>query len=222
MELEIDVRSRFYDEDLMAYNTGAEIPGTDRKDEVVMLGAHMDSWHSGTGATDNAAGTAVTMEAIRILKALDVKPRRTIRIALWTGEEHGLKGSRAYVSQHFASRPEPTDPVEKEMPLSLRKEQGPLTVKPEHAKLSAYFNFDNGTGKIRGIYLQENAAVYPIFEAWLKPFADLGANALTMRTTRGTDHLSVDAVDYQVSTIQDEGVWQSNPSFQHGCFDMSV
>ncbi len=118
----------------------------------------MDSWHSGTGATDNAAGTAVTMEAIRILKALDVKARRTIRIALWTGEEEGLLGSRAYVSQHFASRPEPSDPEEKEMPFRLRKDPGQLRVKPEHVKLSAYFNFDNGTGKIRGLYLQDNAA----------------------------------------------------------------
>ena len=210
VELEIDIRSRFHDEDLMAYNTVAEIPGTDRKDEVVMLGAHMDSWHSGTGATDNAAGTAVTMEAIRILKALDVKPRRTIRIALWTGEEQGLLGSRAYVSQHFASRPEPTDPEEKEMPLSLRKDPGPLTVKPEHAKLSAYFNFDNGTGKIRGIYLQDNAAVYPIFEPWLRPFADLGANILTMRTTHGTDHLSFDAVGLPgFQFVQDEVEYNS-------------
>ena len=205
VELEMDIRSRFHDEDLMAYNTVAEIPGADKKDELVMLGAHMDSWHSGTGATDNAAGTAVTMEAMRILKALGVKPRRTLRIALWTGEEQGLKGSRAYVSQHFASRPEPTDPEEKEMPVSLQKEPGPLTIKPEHAKLSAYFNFDNGTGKIRGIYLQDNAAVRPIFEAWLKPFVDLSANTLTMRNTHGTDHLSFDAVGLPgFQFIQDE------------------
>jgi len=205
VQLEIDISCSFHDADLMAYNTLAEIPGTDKKDEVVMLGAHMDSWHSGTGATDNAAGTAVTMEAMRILRALDVKPRRTIRIALWTGEEQGLKGSRAYVNQHFASRPEPTDPEEKEMPLSLRKDPGPLTVKPEHAKLSAYFNVDNGTGKIRGVYLQDNTAVHPIFEAWLKPFADLGASTLTMRNTGGTDHLSFDAVGLPgFQFIQDE------------------
>jgi len=193
-ELEIDVRARFHDEDPMAYNTVAEIPGTDPKGEVVMLGAHLDSWHSGCGATDNAAGSAVMMEAVRILQALSLKPKRTIRIALWSGEEQGLRGSRAYVSEHFGSRPEPTDPEEKLLPSSLRKETGPLTLKPEHAKLSAYFNVDNGTGKIRGVYLQENAAVRPIFQAWLEPFADLGATRLTLRNTGGTDHLPFDAV----------------------------
>jgi carboxypeptidase Q len=193
VELEVDVRARFHDDDLNAYNTVAEIPGTDKKGEVVMLGAHMDSWHSGTGATDNAAGCAVAMEAVRILKALGVQPRRTIRIALWTGEEQGLLGSRAYVKQHFASRPEPS-PEEREMPSFLRRDQGPITVLPEHAKLSAYFNLDNGTGKIRGIYTQGNTAALPIFDAWFKPFADLGAHTLTNRNTGGTDHLAFDAV----------------------------
>ena len=194
VELEIDVRNQFYDTDPNAYNTIAEIPGTDKKDEVVMLGAHMDSWHSGTGATDNAAGVAITMEAVRILKALNIKPRRTIRIGLWTGEEEGLLGSRAYAAQHFGSRPEPTDPKEKALPSYLRKEEGPLTLKPEQSKVSAYFNIDNGTGKIRGVYLQENEAVRPIFHAWMQPFDDLGMNTLTMRNTGGTDHLSFDAV----------------------------
>jgi len=194
VELEVDVKAQFHDGDETAWNTIAEIPGTDKNPEVVMIGAHLDSWHAGTGATDNAAGSATAMEAVRILQALGVKPKRTIRIALWSGEEQGLLGSRAYVSQHFASRPEPTDPKEARLPRFLRPERGPLTVKPEHARLYAYFNLDNGTGKIRGVYTQQNAGAAPIFEAWLKPFADLGARAVTQRNTSGTDHLSFDRV----------------------------
>jgi hypothetical protein len=194
VELEVDVRAQFHDGDQTAWNTLAEIPGTDKNPEVVMIGAHLDSWHAGTGATDNAAGSATAMEAVRILQALGVKPKRTIRIALWSGEEQGLLGSRAYVSQHFASRPEPTDPKEARLPRFLRPERGPLTLKPEHARLYAYFNLDNGTGKIRGIYTQQNAGAAPIFEAWLKPFADLGARAVTQRSTSGTDHLAFDRV----------------------------
>jgi len=192
--LELNVQNKFYDDDPMQYDTIAEIPGTDRKDEVVMLGAHLDSWHAGTGATDNGAGSIVMMEAVRILKALDIKPRRTIRIGLWSGEEQGLLGSQGYVEQHFGSRPRMTDPAMKDMPTLLRRDAGPVTVKPEQAKVSAYFNVDNGTGKIRGVYLQENAAVAPIFEAWMRPFRDLGMTALSMRNTGGTDHLSFDAV----------------------------
>lgn len=194
VELEIDVRARFLDDDRMACNTVAEIPGTDRRGEVVMLGAHLDSWHAGTGATDNAAGTAVVMEAARILQALQVKPRRTIRVALWTGEEQGLLGTRAYVREHFGSRPEPTDPAEKSLPSYLRRAQGPLTLQPAHARLSAYFNVDNGTGKVRGVYTQQNAAAAPIFEAWLRPFADLGATTVSNRSTGSTDHVPFDAV----------------------------
>lgn len=193
VELEVDVRARFHDDDPMSYNTIAEIPGSDKSGEIVMLGAHMDSWHGATGATDNAAGVAAAMEAVRILKAVGAKPRRTIRIALWSGEEQGLFGSERYVMDHFASRPIPTDPKEREN-FSLRRGPGPLTVKPDHRKLSAYFNMDNGTGKVRGIYAQENAAVVPIFEAWLGPVRDLGATTVTMRNTRGTDHDSFDAV----------------------------
>ena len=192
--LELNVINTFYDDDLMQYDTIAEIPGTDKKDEVVMLGAHLDSWHAGTGATDNGAGTVVMMEAVRILKALDIKPRRTIRIGLWSGEEEGLLGSQGYVEQHFGSRPPMDDPNMKGMPTLLRREAGPVTVKLEQAKVSAYFNVDNGTGKIRGIYLQENEAVAPIFEAWMRPFKDLGMTTLAMRNTGGTDHLSFDAV----------------------------
>jgi carboxypeptidase Q len=194
VEVEVDVRARYHDEDAMAYNTIAEIPGTDKGGEVVMIGAHMDSWHGGTGATDNAAGVAAVMEAVRILKALEVRPRRTVRIALWSGEEQGLLGSRAYVAKHFASRPPPKDPQEQEQPYFMRRETGPLTIKPDHAKLSVYFNMDNGTGKIRGIYAQENAAVVPVFEAWLRPLQDLGATTVTMRNTSSTDHTPFDAV----------------------------
>jgi hypothetical protein len=196
VELELNVKNTFYDgpEAMTQNDTIAEIPGTDKKDEVVMLGAHLDSWHSGTGATDNGAGTVVMMEAVRILKALDVKPRRTIRIGLWTGEEQGLLGSQWYVAHHFGSRPESKDPERKGDPTVIRREAGPMTIKPgEQSKVSVYFNVDNGTGKIRGVYLQENAAAEPIFEAWMKPFKDLGMDTLTMRNTGGTDHLSFDA-----------------------------
>jgi len=194
VELEVDVAARFHDEDPNSYNTIAEIPGTDKRDQVVMLGAHLDSWHGGTGATDNGAGVAVVMEAVRILKALGVKPRRTIRVALWTGEEQGLLGSVAYVKEHFATRPETTDPEQKKLPERMREETWPLKLKPEHAKLAAYFNMDNGTGKFRGIYAEENAAVVPIFKAWLEPLSDLGADRVTLRKTGGTDHVAMDRV----------------------------
>ena len=195
VELELNVKNNFYDgpESMTQNDTIAEIPGTDKKDELVMLGAHLDSWHTGTGATDNGAGTIVMMEAVRILKALDVKPRRTIRIGLWSGEEQGLLGSEWYVQHHFGSRPESKDPDRKGDPSVRRRENGPMTIKPEQAKVSVYFNVDNGTGKIRGVFMQENAAVQPIFEAWMKPFHDLGMDTLTMRNTGGTDHLSFDA-----------------------------
>lgn len=194
VEVEVDVRARFHDENLMSENTIAEIPGTDRRGEVVMLGGHLDSWHAGTGATDNGAGVAVAMEAVRILQALGVKPRRTIRIGLWTGEEQGLLGSRAYVKEHFASRPDPPAGEDKDVPSFLRRNRGPLTLKPEHALLSAYFNLDNGTGRVRGIYTQQNVAAAPIFAAWLRPLEDLGATTVSNRDTGGTDHQSFDQV----------------------------
>jgi carboxypeptidase Q len=194
VELELNIKNTYYDDATTQYNTIAEIPGSDKKDEVVMLGAHLDSWHTGTGATDNAAGVAVVMEAMRILKALDLKPRLTIRVALWSGEEQGLLGSQWYVMQHFGTRQPPNDPDRKDDPTVLRRDYGPLQFKPEQAKVSVYFNVDNGTGKIRGIYLQENSAVQPIFEAWMRPFADLGMNTLTLRNTGATDHLSFNAV----------------------------
>lgn len=193
VQLEINIKNTFSDSPTQ-WDTIAEIPGGDKKDELVMLGAHLDSWYSGTGATDNGAGTIVMMEAVRILKALGIKPRRTIRIGLWTGEEQGLLGSQWYVAQHFGSRPASTEPERQGDPTVLRRENGPMTIKPEQAKVSVYFNVDNGTGKIRGVYMQENAAVKPIFEAWMKPFHDLGMDSLSMRNTGGTDHLSFDAV----------------------------
>jgi carboxypeptidase Q len=195
VELEVDVRARFHDDDPSAYNTVAEIPGSDRRGEVVMIGAHLDSWHAGTGATDNAAGSAVAMEAMRILQALGNRPQRTIRLALWSGEEQGLLGARAYVAEHFGTRAEPADARDRDLPSFLRRDpQGAVSVKPEHARLSAYFNVDNGTGRIRGVYAERNAAVAPIFEAWLKPLRDLGATTVTLRRTGGTDHVPFDAV----------------------------
>lgn len=206
VELEIEVESRYHDEDLNAYNTLAEIPGTDRDGEIVMVGAHLDSWHSGTGATDNAAGCAVVMEAVRILQALGVKPKRTIRIALWTGEEQGLYGSYEYVTRNFGSWSGPEDPDRRKwLSASSWKGEGKLSLRPAHAKLSSYFNLDNGSGKIRGIYAEEDAALRPIFEAWLAPLRDLGADTVTLRRTGGTDHESFQDVGLPgFQFIQDE------------------
>ena len=216
VELEIDVAARFHDGDLKAYNTVAEIPGTDERDELVIAGAHLDSWHTGTGATDNAAGSAVVMEAARILKALGVKPRRTLRFILWTGEEQGYMGSLAYIQQHFATRPENKDPEQKDLPERFRTDTWPLTLKPGHAKVAAYFNLDNGTGKIRGIYTEENAAVRPIFEAWLAPFADLGATTVTLNTTGGTDHVPFDRVGLPgFQFIQDQMDYETHTHHSH-------
>src|ERR1700674_5298193 len=204
VELAVDVQARTYDDDPMAYNTVAEIPGSDPRGEVVMAGAHLDSWHAGTGATDNAAGCAVAMEAVRILAALHLAPRRTVRVALWTGEEEGLLGSATYVSRHFASRPEPAGGAGA-LPSWLAEPAGPLTVKPEHAKLSAYFNVDTASGRVRGITTQENAAVQPICTAWLGPLADLGATTVSQRSVGGTDHVSFDRVGWPgFQFIQDE------------------
>jgi len=173
--IEANVQNKFYDDDLNSFNIVGEIPGGDKRDEVVMVGAHFDSWHSGTGATDNAAGSAVMMEAMRILKAAGLPMRRTARIALWTGEEEGLLGSQAYVRDHFAVRQT-------------------MELKPEHSKMSVYFNVDNGTGQIRGVYMEGNEAARPVFDAWMQPFRDFGMNTLTMRSTGGTDHGSFNNV----------------------------
>lgn len=188
VELEIDVPARFLDGDGKAYNTVAEIPGTDKKDEIVMAGAHLDSWHAGTGATDNAAGSAVVMEAARILKSLGVKPRRTIRFVLWTGEEQGYYGSLAYVKQHFATRPETRDPEQLKIPERYRVDTWPLQLKPEHAKLAAYFNLDNGTGRILGIWGQGNAGAMKQFDQWGQAVKDLGWKNVSPRSVGQTDH----------------------------------
>ncbi|HEX4286220.1 MAG TPA: M20/M25/M40 family metallo-hydrolase [Terracidiphilus sp.] len=196
VSVEINVQTKFTGEHEHAYNTVAEIPGTDPKlkEQIVMLGGHLDSWIAGTGATDNGAGTIVAMEAVRILKALDIKPRRTIRIALWTGEEQGLFGSKGYAKQHFGSAALSTAPDQAALPEFMRKYAGPFEMKPEQKLVSGYFNVDNGSGKIRGVYLQDNAAIAPIFAQWIAPLKDLGVTTLTMRNTGGTDHLSFDAV----------------------------
>jgi hypothetical protein len=211
MELDLDVE--FHDDDLMGYNVIAEIPGGDLREEVVMLGGHLDSWHSGTGATDNAAGVAVAMEAVRILQAVDARPRRTVRIALWGGEEQGLLGSTAYVRRHLGYYTNTTDSAGTNVARSPRdgrdsrstgsststnrsnRTAGQLIRQPEYEKFSAYFNLDNGTGKIRGVYLQGNEAVRPLFRKWLEPFRDLGAETLTSAGTSATDHMAFNDVD---------------------------
>ena len=175
VRVRLDLEVKASAENVDAYNVVAEIPGTTRSDEIIMLGAHFDSWIGGTGATDNGVGSAVAMEVMRILKALDFKMPRTVRLALWSGEEQGLLGSMAYVKEHFGD------------PYTVR-------IRAEQAKVSGYFNLDNGSGKIRGVYLQGNDAARPLFEAWLAPFRDQGVSTITIRETSGTDHLSFDAV----------------------------
>ncbi|MDQ1524399.1 MAG: carboxypeptidase [Pyrinomonadaceae bacterium] len=195
---------QFQDQDMMGYNTIAEIPGGDLKDEVVMLGGHLDSWHGGTGATDNAAGCAVAMEAARILTALNFKPRRTIRVALWSGEEQGLLGSRAYVKEHFGEIVQPTPAAAGGAPATPAA-RGRLVTKPDYDKFAGYFNLDNGTGKIRGVYLQGNEAIRPLFRTWLMPFREMGAQTLSISNTGGTDHLAFDAIGLPgFQFIQDE------------------
>ncbi len=187
VEMEIDVKNKFFDSPTV-YNVIGEIPGTDKllKNEVVLIGAHIDSWHGGTGAADNGSGCIVMLEALRILKSLDVAPRRTIRIALWGGEEQGLYGSSGYVQKYLI------DPKTKEH-------------KPDYDKFDVYFNMDNGSGKYRGIYLQENELVRPIFEQWLVPFAGMGCSTIAIRNTSGTDHLSFDRAGLPgFQFIQDE------------------
>jgi hypothetical protein len=187
VEMEIEIQNKFFDSPTV-FNVIGEIPGTDKllKNEIVMLGAHIDSWNGGTGAADNGSGVIVMLEAMRILKSLDIAPRRTIRIALWGGEEQGLFGSSGYVDKYLV------DPVTKEH-------------KPDYDKFSAYFNMDNGSGRYRGIYLQENELVRPIFEEWLKPFEDMGCSTITIRNTGGTDHLSFDRAGLPgFQFIQDE------------------
>jgi len=192
--LELNIETKFTGDHEHGFDTVAEIPGTDPKlkDQVVMVGGHLDSWISGTGATDNGAGSVVAMEAVRILKAIGVKPRRTIRIALWSGEEQGLFGSQGYVKQHFGTFAEPKD-ADPNTPAFMRS-KGALTTTTEWETLDAYYNLDNGTGRIRGVYTQENSAIAPIFKQWIAPLKDLGVSTISYRNTGGTDHLSFDAV----------------------------
>ncbi len=178
VELEAEIKTVFQEDDLTGYNVVAEIPGSDPKlkEQVVMLGGHLDSWHGSTGATDNASGCAVMLEAVRIIQTLDLKPRRTIRIALWSGEEQGIHGSRNYVKNHFG-------------------DSETMSLKPEHANLSAYYNIDNGTGKIRGVYLQGNQAARPVFSDWFDAMSDIiETPTITIRNTGGTDHLGFDRI----------------------------
>jgi len=193
--IEVNIETKFTGDHEHGFDTVAEIPGTDPKlkDQVVMVGGHLDSWISGTGATDNGAGSIVAMEAVRILKALGIKPKRTIRIALWSGEEQGLFGSQGYVKQHFGTFAEPKVPEPASVPSFLRQ-HGALTTTKEWETLDAYYNLDNGTGKVRGVYTQENWAIGPIFKQWIAPLADLGVTTISYRNTGGTDHLSFDAV----------------------------
>lgn len=191
VKMTVDLESRFYDDDLQGYNTIAEIPGTDLKDQVVMVGAHLDSWHSGTGATDNGAGSTVAMEAMRIIAASGLKPRRTIRIGLWTGEEQGLLGSRGYVAKNFGHVGDGSDAATFG---ALAGQKSAISKKPAHEKFSAYYNLDNGTGQIRGINLQGNEALRPIFKEWLAPFKDFNATTVSINSVGGTDHLAFDVV----------------------------
>lgn len=194
-KISFNVEARFHDEDVNAHNVVAEIAGTGDNPEIVMLGAHLDSWHGATGGVDNAAGVAITMEAMRILKAIDLKPRRTIRLGLWSGEEQGLIGSRAYVEQHFATRPKPADPKEREMSPYLWSSPGwPITVLKPHGLLSVYFNVDNGSGKLRGIATQGNAATRSFFTESFGLVADLSDGTISNNAKGSTDHVSFDAV----------------------------
>lgn len=217
--MSVNLQVEYHDGDPMGYNTIAEIPGTDLKDEVVMLGAHMDSWHTGTGATDNATGVAVMMEAVRILRALNVQPRRTVRIALWSGEEQGLLGSRHYVKEHFG-------PVASPSPETSAP-NAPAAVaprfKPAYDKFNVYFNSDSGTGAIRGVFLQGNEALRPIFSRWLMPLREMKvgersytASTITAANSGGSDFLPFDAIGLPgIDFLQDEieydtRTWHSN------------
>jgi carboxypeptidase Q len=189
VRLEIDSRVHFEDADHNAYNIFAEIPGDDPHAGYVMAGAHLDSWVAGDGAADNGAGSAVVMEAARILASVGSRPKRTIRFALWAGEEEGLLGSAAYVENHLARRPPPADPTEADLPPFFGTDSYPVQTLPGFSELAGYFNIDNGSGKIRGIYAEGNFAVVPIFREWLAPFASVGANSVVAEPTGGTDHV---------------------------------
>src|SRR5260370_3479261 len=185
VQLEVNISARFYDDDPMSYNVIAEIPGTDLRDEIVMVGGSIDSWHAGTGATDNAVGAASALEVMRIIQSLSLKPRRTVRIGLWSAEEQGTLGSRAYVAAHFGRKVDTPDGGTARPPFHFN---------PAYEKFAGYFNFDYGTGRIRGIYLHGHEAVRPIFRGWLEPFKDLGASTLSISNIGATDHVSFDEI----------------------------
>src|SRR5262249_54954487 len=194
---ELDVRTAFHDETAAnGFNVIGELPGTDPSGEYVLLGAHLDSVGTGSGATDNAAGVAVMMEAMRILQTVGARPKRAIRIGLWGGEEEGLLGSKAYVQAHLA-------------------DVKTMALKPEHPKIAAYYNLDNGTGRIHGVWMQGNLAIVPIFEEWIKPMRDLDVTTLTPQSVRGSDYLSFDDVGipaFQFMQDRLEYNWRTPPS----------
>ncbi|NQY64714.1 MAG: M20/M25/M40 family metallo-hydrolase [Alteromonadaceae bacterium] len=216
-KISLNINARFHDEDRNAYNTIAEIPGSDKDAGIVMVGAHLDSWHGSDGAVDNGAGVAVAMEAVRILSELEIKPKRTIRIALWSGEEQGLFGSASYVEKYLATRPKPADKNERALPSYLWKDQGwPIEVKPAHDKFSVYFNMDNGSGRFRGIYTEGNVAVKSTFSSWFDPYSDLSTGTITNQSTSGTDHESFDDVGLPgFQFIQDELDYSSRLHHTH-------
>ncbi len=193
--LELNSEVQFHDEDTQAYNIFADIPGTDRSGEYVMAGAHLDSWVASDGASDNAAGSAVVMEAARILMQLGVRPKRTIRFALWNGEEQGLLGSLAYIDRHVATRASFADPARAALPINRSwRHRWPIEPREGYGDLTAYFNLDNGSGRIRGINAEGNVAAAPIFQEWLAPFNSLGASTVSLRTSGGTDHVYMQTV----------------------------
>lgn len=196
VSLRLNIATQFFGDHVPGEDVIAEIGGTDPvlKDQVVMLGGHLDSWISGTGATDDGAGSIIAMEAMRILRALNVQPRRTIRIGLWGGEEQGVFGSAGYVSNHFATLVYSTKPEEQIVPEFVRQQTGPVTIKPEHDKLDAYFNTDNGGGKFLGIFTEGNSAVASIFQQWAEPISDLGFTTISLRNTGSTDHATFNQV----------------------------
>lgn len=224
LRVAVELQADYHTKDLTAANTVAEIPGTDLADELVMLGAHLDSWQSGTGTTDNATGCAVVMEAMRILQALGLKPRRTIRVALWTGEEQGLLGSKAYVTKHFGSTVTSTNSAPASGKSGSSRPVTTIAKMPAYDKLSAYFNLDNGTGKIRGIYLQNNEAARTVFRSWLVPFRDLGAETVSYASTGATDHVPFDAIGLPgFQFIQDDiEYWTRTHHANMDVFDRAV
>ncbi len=224
LRVAVELQADYHTQDLSAANTVAEIPGTDLAEELVMLGAHLDSWQSGTGTTDNATGCAVVMEAVRILQALGLKPRRTIRVALWTGEEQGLLGSKAYVTKHFGSTVTSTNAAPVSGKSGSSRPVTTIAKKPAYDKLSAYFNLDNGTGKIRGIYLQNNEAARTLFRQWLVPFRELGAETVTYASTSATDHVPFDAIGLPgFQFIQDDiEYWTRTHHANMDVFDRAV